>query len=305
MDYRIAQSFAEAAWKLAARQHGPVARRQLLALGVHPQAIKHRLKTGRLHPTRYRGIYAVGRPALTREGEWMAAVLACGEEAALSHDSAGTLLEVRYDAPGPIHVSVPKASAPRRPGIVVHRRSDLGQCITRCHDIPVTDPTCTLVDLAVTLHPRALEAAVNEADKADLIDPETLRSAIERYRGQPGVARLRRLLDRQAFRLTDSELERRFLPIARRAGLPPPRTQEWLHGFRVDFHWPELRLVVETDGLRYHRTAAQQARDRLRDQRLTAAGLTVLRFTHAQVRYEAPYVIRTLADVARRLARGE
>jgi very-short-patch-repair endonuclease len=119
--------------------------------------------------------------------------------------------------------------------------------------------------------------------------------------GQPGVPALRKLLDRLTFVLTDSELERYFLPIARRAGLSMPETGRWLNGFEVDFFWPELGLVVETDGLRYHRTPAEQARDRLRDQAHTAAGLTPLRFTHAQVRFEPDYVCMTLGLVAERL----
>jgi very-short-patch-repair endonuclease len=162
----------------------------------------------------------------------------------------------------------------------------------------------TLIDLATRLGPRQLEAAINAADKLDLIDPESLREALAGHEGQPGTPRLRRLLDRATFSLTDSELERRFIPITRSAGLPRPLTQQLLHGFRVDFYWPDLGLVAETDGLRYHRTPAQQSRDRRRDQALTAAGFTVLRFTHAQIRYEPEYVGRLLGAVADRIAAG-
>jgi very-short-patch-repair endonuclease len=109
------------------------------------------------------------------------------------------------------------------------------------------------------------------------------------------------MLDRRTFVLTDSELERRFLPIARAAGLGAPSTGERVNGFRVDFFWAVLGLVVETDGLTYHRTPAQQARDRLRDQAHAAAGLTSLRFTHGQVRYAPGHVRKTLAAVAARL----
>jgi very-short-patch-repair endonuclease len=111
---------------------------------------------------------------------------------------------------------------------------------------------------------------------------------------------LRRVLDCRTFQLTDSELERRFLRLVRRAGLPRPVTQHRVNGFRVDFYWPELGLVVETDGLRYHRTPAQQSRDRTRDQKHAAAGLTALRFSHAQVAYEAEHVIETLHAVINR-----
>jgi very-short-patch-repair endonuclease len=116
------------------------------------------------------------------------------------------------------------------------------------------------------------------------------------------VGLLRRLLDRRTFRLTDSELERRFLSLVRSAHLPQPESQQVVNGFRVDFHWPELGLIVETDGLRYNRTPAQQARDRRRDQAHTAAGLATLRFTHAQVMFESAEVVDVLARVVSRLA---
>ena len=173
--------------------------------------------------------------------------------------------------------------------------------------IPVTDIACTLVDLSARVRRPTLERAVNEADRLDLIDPEALRDALERAGPRPGVRALRALLDRQTFRLTDSELERRLLPIARRVGLGLPETGAWVSGFKVDFYWAALGLVVETDGLRYHRTPAQQERDRLRDQAHMAAGLTPLRFTHGQVRFEPARVEATLHDVVRRLksSRGQ
>jgi very-short-patch-repair endonuclease len=142
---------------------------------------------------------------------------------------------------------------------------------------------------------------VNEADRLDLVDPETLRAALGDYRGQRGVARLRAVLDPRTFRRTRSGLERAFLRLVERAGLPVPRTREWVNGFEVDFFWPDLGLVVETDGLRYHRTAARQARDRRRDQAHTAVGMTQLRFTEDQIDFEVPHVIETLRAVACRL----
>lgn len=130
----------------------------------------------------------------------------------------------------------------------------------------------------------------------DLVHPPDLRKALESRLGEPGAAQLRRTLDRRTFRITKEELERRFLPLARKAGLPVPLTGQWVNGFEVDFFWPDLGLVVETDGLRYHRTPAEQARDRLRDQAHTAAGLIQLRFTHEQVVYEPDHVVRIFAE---------
>ncbi len=115
-----------------------------------------------------------------------------------------------------------------------------------------------------------------------------------RSRGEPGVARLREILDRRTFRYTRTELERVFIPLAREAGLPLPRTSVYVTGHEVDFHFDELGLVVETDGLTYHRTPAQQAKDRVRDQDHSAAGLTQLRFTHEQIKYEPERVVRIL-----------
>jgi very-short-patch-repair endonuclease len=241
-------------------------------------------------------VYVVGRPELSRHGEWMAAILAVDADG-LSNGSAGALCGMLPDdLDAPIEVVV--RGRRRQPGIVAHRGE---REMTRHHGIPVTTPTETLVDLAASLDARALEAAVNEADKRDLIDPESLRRALDALTGRPGVARLRKLLDRLTFTLTDSELERRFKPLARAAGLPLPQTRKYVNGFRVDFYWPDLGLVVETDGLRYHRTPAQQARDRLRDQVHTAAGLTQLRFTHGQIAFDPGHVKATLAAVAERL----
>jgi very-short-patch-repair endonuclease len=173
--------------------------------------------------------------------------------------------------------------------------------MVRHHGIPVTTPFCTLVDLATQLSDDLLEAAVNEADKRDLVSPDSLRAALAEAKPRPGVGVLKTMLDRRTFTLTDSRLERLMLPLIRRAGLPRALTRCVLNGFRVDFYWPMLKLVVETDGLRYHRTPAQQTRDRLRDQVHAAAGVTTLRFTHAQVAFDPDHVEGTLMAVARRL----
>jgi very-short-patch-repair endonuclease len=286
---------------LAERQHGVVARAQLLELGLSSKAIEHRISTGRLHRV-WRGVYAIGRPRLTMHGRWMAAVLSCGPDAALSHESAAALWDIRPRTGQKIHVSVPAGVTRRRPRIVVHRRTRLGAGdVKRRHAIPVTAPICTLIDIATRVDRDQLEAAINEADKRDLTDPEQLRASLDEQSSRPGIRALRETLDRRTFALTDSQLERRFLPLARRAGLPLPQTGHRLNGFKVDFYWPELGLVVETDGLRYHRTPAQQTRDRVRDHAHAAAGLTPLRFTRAQIVFEPDHVRSTLAAVARRL----
>ncbi len=233
----------------------------------------------------------------------MAGVLACGEGAVLSHSSAAALWRVGFEQRGPVEISLPSSSRRRHRGLRIHRRPSLKERdVTREYGIPVTTPIQTLIDLALRLDRRGIERAINEADKYDLVHPPELRRALDERIGEPGVAKLRHILDRRTFRLTKEELERRFLPLARKAGLPTPLTGWFVNKFEVDFYWPDLGLVVETDGLRYHRTPAEQARDRLRDQAHTAAGLTQLRFTHEQVRYEPGYVAGILAQTASRLA---
>ena len=231
-------------------------------------------------------------------------MFACGPDAALSHASAAALRELRPDTEVEIHVSVPPHVRRRLPGIRAHRRSNLQAWEITDHDgIPLTSPATTLVDIACDLSRAELERAVNKADDLGLADPEALRAAIEDMPPRPGPTGLRKLLDRHTFVLTDSELERRFVPIARRAGLGPPLTGARVNGFKVDFYWPDLGLVVETDSLRYHRTPTQQNRDRLRDQTHLAAGLTPLRFTHGQIRYEPRRVEAVLRTVSARLGR--
>lgn len=156
--------------------------------------------------------------------------------------------------------------------------------------IRVTAPTLTLVDLAARWDADRIGAAISEADKRDVARADDLRVELETFAGVPGVATLRRILDRHTFTLTDSHLERLVRPIARRAGLGLPETRKHLNGIRVDFFFPERDLVVECDGLRYHRTAAQQNEDLRRDQEHWAAGHGRQRFSHAQIRYQAARV---------------
>lgn len=290
------------AWGLARKQYGVVTRGQLLALGFTSKAIRRRLESGRLHRVA-QGVYVVGWPQLTREQRWMVAVRACGEGAALSHRSAAALWVIGSERPGVIDVSVRRRCEIRRSGLHARSRLSLdGAEITEREGIPVTTPVRTLIDLATELGPEALERAVNEADKRGHVDPESLRAALRSHPGEPGVRALRALLDRHSFRLSDSELEVHFGRLVAAAGLPLPLSKQIVNGFEVDFHWPDIGLVVETDGLRYHRTAAAQARDRLRDQVHTAAGLTPLRFTHHQVRYEPARVRQVLLATSARLA---
>lgn len=231
----------------------------------------------------------------------MAAVLVCGGEgtAALSHASAAALLGIGPEGAGGIEVTRTSPGRIRVPGVRVHRRCALRPgWYGHCEGIPVATPVQTLIDLTARHEVRKVERMVNEADRLGLVRTDDLRAALDDHGGEAGVARLRQILDRRTFTYTRSELERAFLPLVREAGLPVPRTSVHLDGHEVDFWFPDLRLVVETDGLTYHRTPAQQAKDLVRDQDHGASGLATLRFSHAQIRYEPQRVVRTLRATA-------
>ena len=235
----------------------------------------------------------------------MAAVLACGEKAALSHRSAAALWGIGKERRGQIDVSIRRRCRHRRRGIRAMSRLSLRQDdITLRDGIPVTSPARTLVDLATELRPLTLERAVNDADKYDLIDPEALRVALDSFAGEPGGTPP-----------AGPPRPVHVLPLRLRSRdpLPPhyqgrrdarPLTKAMVNGYEVDFFWPDLGLVVETDGLRYHRTASTQTRDHRRDQAHVASGLTTLRFTHWQVKYEPAHVRKILRRTTQGLRRS-
>lgn len=288
---------------LSRRQRHNITRRQLLELGFSSAAIRHKLAVGRLHPV-FRGVYAVGRPHDTREAMWMAAVLRGGDGGGLSHLPAAAHWGFRPYRGRLIEVTVPARRQVREPGIRFHRSRHLTDAdVTELGGIPITTVVRTLVDIGPRLDLKQRERAINEADRLGLVDPSALRQAIAADERRLHLANvLRDTLDRRTFTKTRSELERIFLRLVRAAGLPMPLTNQIVNGFEVDFYWPELGLIVETDGLRYHRTPAQQAEDLIRDQVHAARNLTPLRFTAHQIVHEGPYVIATLRTVMDRLA---
>jgi hypothetical protein len=267
------------AWlaQLAARSHGVVSARQLYEMGFDEAAIRRRVASGRLHRL-YRGVYAVGHTVIPVHGRYLAAVLACGEGAALSHRSAADLWGIRPSAAARIDVSVPRTSGVRRTErITVHRPRRPYEATMR-HGIRVTTPGQTLADLAMGLPRRALEKAVEMAD--------VRRLHVEVPPDHPGAQRVAEAAGRALPVTTDSPLEDAFLALCDTYGIARPLVQPTVEGYRVDFCWPELRLIVETDGYEHHGTSAAFQRDRAKDARLTARGWRVLRFTDAQVRLE-------------------
>jgi predicted transcriptional regulator of viral defense system len=271
---------------LAARQHGVVARFQLTALGLDVGAIKYRLAHGRLHRL-HAGVYAVGHARVTAHGRWMAAMLACGPGAVLSHHSAAALWELlpRSDTGPRAEATAPTHRRGRR-GLVIHfaRRLDRRDRTTR-HGIPVTTVPRTLLDLAEVLPPRELERAFEEAQRLRLLDAREIARLRRRSHGRHGLRPLARLLaeQRPGVAATRSELERRFLALCQEAGLPPPAVNVRLAGFEVDMLWQRQRLVVELDGHAFHHSRSAFERDRIRDAALQLAGYRVVRITHRRL----------------------
>jgi very-short-patch-repair endonuclease len=288
-------------WALARRDHGVVSDDELVERGYTRSAIRHRVRTGRLHP-KGPGVYAVGSPNLTRYGRWMVAIKGCGTGAVLSFLSAAVLWGIWKKEPAEIDVTVPRRRRPRREGVSLSRRDLPEHDVTTRHGLPVTTIVRTLIDLAAVLTSEQLEDLVAEADARGLIGLDVLRHRIE-GRSERGAAVLRELLDRHALVLPASRLERLFLPLAEEAGLPKPQMQTQLGSSRVDFYWPELKLVVECDSLRYHRTQLQQAEDHARNHAHVIAERICLRPTHHQIAREPGYVVRLLAKVSAGAAR--
>jgi very-short-patch-repair endonuclease len=268
---------------LADAQHGVVARAQLVERGVSVDAVDRRIKTRRLRRL-HQGVYAVGHQALTVEGRWMAAVLAGGPGAVLSHASAAMAWDLRRTAGGVIDVTVStRAGRARRAGLRLHRSATLtSRDITAHRGIPVTSVARTIVDLARTLNGRALEAVIDRADQRALVDFADLRQA--------NPVALKAVLQNYSAAPTRSELEEAFLRLCDDHGLARPETNTCIEGIEVDFVWRDRRLVVEVDGYAYHRSPAAFERDRERDVLLTTKGWTVLRFTWRQITRRAAWV---------------
>ena len=289
----VAPSTDQLIARLARRQKGTVARRQLLALGVTTKEIEWRVRTGRLHVL-HRGVYAVGHTALSRDGELLAAVLAAGPGAVLSHRSAAELHRIAKRRPGPIHTTTPKQRRPQK-GLSVTAaflRPDEQETV---RGIPVTTVARTLLDLAAVSTEAELERAVREAEVNQLADETSLHALIARHPRRRGIATLKRLIDADDLDvITKSELEDRFRKFLRRTRLPPPVHNTVVATFMVDALWRDQRLVAELDGFRTHGRRRSFEDDRRRDRILQAAGYRVIRITWRQLRDEPDAVARDL-----------
>jgi hypothetical protein len=233
----------------AAGQHGRVARRQLIDAGVDAEQIKRWLVDGRLWPM-HRGVYAVGHVAPCVDGDYMAAVLACGEGAVLSHRAAAHKLSLLRGRPPTAEVTVPTTAHRRRPGIVIHRVATLHPLdASELDGIPVTTVPRILLDLAPSTTPEELARLCHEAWIHHRTTPAYVDACIARNPAKKGAAKLRRA---QRADVTLSDLESRFLTLLKTHGLPKPRTNIDHAGDKVDCHWPDHGLTVELLSYRFH-----------------------------------------------------
>lgn len=273
---------------VAAKQHGMVSIEQLRETGLTDAAVHRRQRAGRLHRI-HRGVYAVGHPGLTWEARWMAAVLAVPAglaipapdqdriepvEAVLSHRSAAALWSLLPPRDGPIDVSLPTQAGRRsRRGIRLHRCESLKrEHATRRHGIPVTTPARTIADLRRIVSPKELRRAIRQADVLGLPIGNEVADG------------------------TRSELEHLFLRLCRSAGVPMPAVNVRVGSLTVDFLWEDQRLIVETDGYRYHRGQAAFEDDRSRDLALRSTGYEVIRLSFRQVTKEPSRVSSLLRE---------
>lgn len=281
---------------LADRQHGVVSRGQLRAAAIGEDVIDRALRAGRLRPL-LRGVYAVGHVALPREGWWMAALLACGEGAALSHLTAAAAWDLRRGPILPVELIVRGDRGRGHDSLVAHRmRLHPGDTLVR-DGLRLTTPARTIVDCAGTLAGRPLRELVERAQDLGRFDPRRVEAGLRRNPRRPGGRQLTDFVsllqpDRDNAR---SHLERLLLRALRKAGVPKPEVNASIAGRRRDFVWREARLVVEVDGHRWHSSRTAMRRDRRRDRELTAHGWRPIRFTYEDVAFEPQATARDVA----------
>jgi predicted transcriptional regulator of viral defense system len=276
--------------ELADRQHGRVSREQLFDLGLGRGAIDLRLRRGRLHRV-HQGVYAVGHQCAGKEGQWMAAALAGGAGAVLSHASAAALWSLRETAPGDVDVTVERRRK-RRPGLRFHLRALPPDEVTTRDDIPVTTVPRTIFDLAADHNRREVERAIHEAEVQRLYDRLSLHDLVARYPNRQGIGTIKSILAEmdRAIAYTQNDFEELFHDCLVRYGLPMPVFNAWLHvagrWIRPDCAWHEQRIIVELDGAAVHGTRRNRESDPARDRMLTVAGWRVVRVTWNQLRYD-------------------
>ena len=271
-----------------------MSRRQLLAAGVSDKEIRLRLALRRIQRV-HDGVY--GLPRIGERGRWLAAAMAGGAGAVLSHRSAAALWDLRPYNGRVIDVTVPRPGGGGRAGIRLHRTRSLPPAeVTAIDGIPCTTVARTVVDLAAELRPRDVKRLLERAQQLRLFDLKAFSAVLAGANGRRGTGTVRRLVAELSDDPppTRSELERRFLELVDAAGLPRPVVNGIVCGYEVDFHWPHARLVVETDGAETHATQVAFHRDRERDLALELAGWHVVRITWRQLRDQPDRIVAVL-----------
>jgi very-short-patch-repair endonuclease len=289
---------SDPAVRLVAGRRLPVATyEELLGTGLSRAAIRHRVRRGWLRRA-HRGVYFVGPGEPPPFAAELAAVLACGEGAALSHLAAGRAWRALRAERGRIDVTVPGGRHPRLDGVHVHRVKDLHPDDVRTvQGIRTTAPGRTLIDLASLRNRDALEEALDEMRRLRLVTETSLSAALNRAPRRHGAAHLRALLDERGHRgFTRSPPERGLLRLLRAAGLDPPQTNAQVLGYEVDAAWPDLRVCVEMDSAAFHTSPRQMDADRERDQRLDDADWRVVRVTARQLARRPERVVARVAE---------
>jgi very-short-patch-repair endonuclease len=286
---------------LAAGQHGVVSGAQLAGLGVSRAARARAVEAGRLHRL-HRGVFAVGHAAVTHQGASLAAVLACGPDALLSHGSAGWLWGLFGTCPAIPEVTVPRRGHARS-GIRVHRVTTMDSADrARCEDIPVVAVARTLLDISASGGARRLQRAVERAERLGLLDLIEVDAMLARNRGRKGVPALRSALEiyrDPAF--TRSRAERLLLDALLRGGVSRPAMNAFVAGLEIDAYWEAERFAVEVDGWEFHRSRAAFERDPLRQEQLKLAGIDSIRVTARRLEREPGAVAERIgALLARR-----
>jgi|SRR4051794_26517411 len=292
---RAPRSANEAVALLAGRQHGVVARGQLLAAGLGRRVIDRRIESGLLQPL-HRGVYAVGHRALRAEAWWIAAVLAAGPGAVLSYRSAAELWGLRSGSRRRIEVTVARRrrSTAR---LELHEVELQPDEVTVEAGVPVTTPARTLLDLAVVLTEQHLERAFQEAEVRRLASPTSLDALVAPYPARRGTPAIRRIVERHrnlGTAVPTSILERRFLALLDAHDLPRPSIDRLSEGGELDATWRAQRLIVECDGFASHGTREAFEADRAKDRALQVAGWRVIRITWRQLVDDADMIAAQL-----------
>ena len=279
---------------LAERQHGVVARWQLLRLGFTGKAVEVRLRTGRLHPI-HRGVYAVGHAKVTVDGRRMAAVLACGEGAVLSHRDAAAAHGIRQCNRRLFEVTVPRKQR-ARPGIQLHFARLPRDEVTAMRGIPVTTVERTILDLAAIRPRNEIEAAIKQAEVNRLLRAPSLPQLVERYPGHRGARTVSAITEalRRGEQITHEEIVALFTAVIDAAGLPRPRLNTWIAGYECDCVWATEKVMAELDGYAVHGTRRNFETDREHDRVLQARGWRVVRVAWRQLRDDPDGVVRDL-----------